>query len=190
MKRVLTAALAALALSACATATPYQPAGPNNRNGFSEYQVESNRFRVSFHGNSVTSRETVEAYLLFRAAELTLQNGYDWFETVDRNTERDTRYVATPDPLYSSPFYGPRLAPYWGGYGPYWRPYWRTYGYGRWSAWDPFWPRDVDVRAITRYEANAEIVMRRGPRPAGNPEAFDAREVVQNLQGRVIRPAA
>ncbi len=185
MKRVLTALAATLALSACATATPYQPAGPDQRNGFSEYRVESNRFRVTFAGNSVTSRETVEAYLLFRAAELTVQNGYDWFETVGRNTEANTRYVATPDP-----FYGPRVAPYWGGYGPYWRPYWRTYGYGGWSAWDPFWPRDVDVRSITRYEASSEIIMHRGPRPGGNPNAFDAREVVQNLQGRVIRPQA
>ncbi len=31
--------------------------------------------------------------------------------------------------------------------------------------------------------------MGRGPKPAGDPNAFDAREVVANLGGRVTRPA-
>jgi hypothetical protein len=51
-------------------------------------RIETNRFRVSFAGNSMTSRETVERYLLFRAAEITLQQGYDGFEMADRSTER------------------------------------------------------------------------------------------------------
>lgn len=176
MKRVLIAASAVLALSACATATPYQPAVGGGGAGFSEARIENNRFRVSFQGNSLTSRDTVEMYLLYRAAELTLQNGYDWFATAERATERDTRFYGTPDP-----FYGPR-------YGPHFRPSWRWYGRGYWSSWDPFWPRDYDVRQVDRYEATAEIVMGRGPKPAGDPQAFDAREVVENLRPRVIYP--
>ncbi|EHN77422.1 hypothetical protein SMCF_3052, partial [Streptomyces coelicoflavus ZG0656] len=41
-----------------------------------------------------------------------------------------------------------------------------------------------------RYEASAEIIMGRGTKPAGDPNAFDAREVIQNLGSRVTRPGA
>lgn len=54
-------ALAAV-LSGCATATPYQPAKPENpaASGFSELRMEPNRYRVTFVGNSLTSRKRVE----------------------------------------------------------------------------------------------------------------------------------
>lgn len=177
MMRILTVALAALTLTACATATPYQPAAPGaNGRGYSELKIEDARWRVTFAGNSVTSRDTVEMYLLYRAAELTLQQGYDYFTLVNRVTDRDTRFVGTPDPWYGS------------AWGPYWSPHWRWYRGGAWSAWDPFWPRDYDVREITRYEASAEILMHRGRKPADDKYAFDAREVVANLGPRIQRP--
>ena len=112
--------LAAL-LTACATATPYQPNVPGQQatGGFTDQRLESDRYRVTFAGNSLTSRETVEGYLLFRAAELTVQQGFDWFSIVDRNTDRKSYTYVDPDPLYS-PWYGP-------GYG-YWRPSWRYRG--------------------------------------------------------------
>ena len=51
-------ALAALAaLGACATATPYQAANTSDR-GYSDQQVETNRWLVSFAGNSLTDRQT------------------------------------------------------------------------------------------------------------------------------------
>ena len=86
----------AAGLAACATPTPYQPNVPGQQTsgGYSELRLEQNRFRVTFTGNSLTSRETVEAYLLFRAAELTTQQGYDWFSIVDRHTDRDARILS------------------------------------------------------------------------------------------------
>ena len=178
LKPVLLAATAALALSACATATPYGPAGVDSRYGYSEQRVDADRYRVSFAGNSVTSREQVEMALLLRAAEVTAENGYDWFATVNRATDRDVRLQATPDP-----FFYDRYSPFWG-------PSWRYYRRGYWSPWgDPFWGRhDFDVREIDRFEASAEIVMGRGQKPGNDPNAFDAREVIQNLGPRVTRP--
>ena len=123
----ITAALAAIGLvvglSACETATPYQPlrAGSEVSGGFTDQRLDQNHFRVTFRGNSMTSRERVETYLLYRAAELTLQNGDDWFAMVDRNTERNARTYVEPDPFYH-PWYG-------AGFG-YWRPYWRYRSYG------------------------------------------------------------
>lgn len=175
LKSAAVLASAALALSACATATPYGPAGYGSRYGYSEQRIDADRYRISFAGNSVTTREQVEMALLLRAAEVTVQNGYDWFATVNRATDRDVRYQATPDP-----FYYDRYSPFWG-------PRWRYYSRGYWSPWyDPFGP-DFDVREIDRYEATAEIVMGLGPKPAGDPNAFDAREVIDNLGPRVPR---
>lgn len=166
-----------LALGACATATPYQPAGLNGeRGGYAEQRLEANRFRVSFAGNSVTNRDQVEMSLLLRAAELTLETGNDWFATVQRATDRDTRFYANPDPFY------------YNRYSPYWGPNWRFHRRGYWSSWDPYWNHDLDIRQVERYEATAEIILGRGPKPANDANAFDAREVVANLGPRVIRP--
>ena len=184
------AAVVALAavLAGCATPTPYQPNIPGQKTsgGYSEVRIEPNRWRVTFAGNSLTARETVEGYLLFRAAELTVQQGYDWFSIVDRSTQRSGYTYIEPDPLYR-PWYGP-------GYG-FWRPSWRYYGRGfGWRTWDPFfgdpfWADRVDVRTVDKYEATAEIVTGRGAKPADDPRAFDARQVIANLQPRIQYPA-
>lgn len=165
--------------TACATPTPYQPLGRGSiaSGGYTEQRIEDNRYRVTFVGNQFTSRERVENYLLFRAAELTLQAGYDGFTIVQRNVERDvdTRVLPPLPGLY-----------------PYWRPYWRYYGPAGWRYWDPwlgdpFWASTIDVRTVERYEASAEIVMFRGRRP-DDPRSFDARQVIANLRPTVQMP--
>src|SRR5678815_4545876 len=115
---------AAVGLSACATATPYQPNVPGAAvsGGYSDYRLDMNRFRVTFAGNTLTSRETVERYLLYRAAELTLAQGYDWFALADRHTDRESRTYYNRDPF---------------GYD-MWRPTWQYLGRGRWVLWDPW----------------------------------------------------
>jgi hypothetical protein len=171
-------AATALALSACETATPYQPLGTGSTSGgYSDHQIEANRFTVSFSGNSVTSRETVERYLLYRAAELTLNLGYDWFEAEDRHTDQQTQ-------VYSDPWvYGAG----WGG--GYWGPRWRIYRHGYWGYWDPWMGRPFDVETVTRYTASAEIAMGRGPKPAGDRRAFDAHQVIEHLGPSIQRPS-
>ena len=176
IKSLVVVATSALMLAACATSTVYAPAGQGQRGGYAEQRLENDRFRVSFSGNSVTSREQVETGLLLRAAELTAENGYDWFSTVNRSTDRDTRYQTIGDPFFSR-------------YNAFWGPSWRYYGPRGWSRWnDPFWGSDLDVRQIDRYEATTEIIMGRGTKPAGDPNAFSAREVIANLGGSVTRP--
>ncbi|WP_339741583.1 hypothetical protein [uncultured Maricaulis sp.] len=173
MKRLL--CLAAISvLAACATPTPYQAAGDNHW-GFQESQIEANRFRVSFSGNSLTDRETVETYFLYRAAELTLERGYDHFIVVQRATDVESRIIgAGRDPFYRPGF---------GLHYTYFHPRWGWYGAG-----DPFW-NDNNYREITRYEASAEIVLGHGNKP-DDANAFDARDVMTNLGPRIQRPEA
>lgn len=183
-----TAVSGALLVAGCATETTYRPATGSgfNRTGYSERQVETNRFLVNFAGNSVTDRDTVERYLLFRAAELTLKNGYDYFVTVDRQTDRQARTFSTPGMGGFGPGWG------YGGFGGFWGPSWRFYGrpWGGWGGWGPWGGgfNDFDVRTVDRYEASAEIVMGRGTPPAGEVRAFRARDVADRLGPTIVLP--
>lgn len=189
-RKGLLAALATstLLVAGCATPTPYRPATGSgfSRTGFSEQQVAPDRFLVTFAGNSVTDRDTVERYLLFRAAELTLQRGYNYFVTVQRDTDRQQRIYSTPG--FNRFGYGR-----FGFGGGYWGPSWRYFrpGFG-WGFYDPFFGDPflggADIRSVDRYEATAEIVMRRGPIPQGELRAFDARAVVDTIGPSVVFP--
>jgi hypothetical protein len=179
---IASAALLAL-LGGCATPTPYQPlAKPGSmQGGYSDQQIEANRFRVTFAGNSMTSRETVETYLLYRAAQLTVERGFDWFVMAGRNTDKkSSTYVDRP--------FGP--GPY-GFWGPSWRYRGRGFGWRTWDPFwgDPFWDSSVNIQTVDRYEASAEIVTGHGPKPQNNMRAFDARAVLANLAPRIQRPS-
>lgn len=161
------------ALAACATSTPYVPAEADGRYGFSEQKIEDNRFRISFRGNSLTDRETVETYLLYRSAEITLENGYDHFIVVKDDTEKETTYSGSADRGIFSYYGFGRPFPY----------------YGRGYRWDPFYD-DIDVMERNRYTAIAYIVLGKGPKPADQITAYDARQVIENLREDIIVPVS
>ncbi|MDT0497681.1 hypothetical protein RM530_09935 [Algiphilus sp. W345] len=152
--------LSAITISACSTTTPYQPL--RNGYGYSDQKLESNRYRISFSGNSSTPRDTVENYLLYRAAELTLQSGNDYFVLVDNSTEADTRYRQSIN-AYS--------------------------GFGHYYWYPSVAVSSGDSYPITSYEASANIQVFSGEKPADNPQAFDARDVRANLQPLVTLPS-
>lgn len=170
---IAAAALATATLAAACSSgpTPYQPAAPGYSSGYTETRLEDARYRISFKGNTLTERETVENYLLYRAAELTLQSGYDTFTIANRDTDKDSR-------TRFNGFYGPRFSYM------YFSPRWGWVG-----GWDPFWDMPSRRDTVTSYEAFAEIVMSKGPKGA-DPNAFDARQVSQNLASAIRRPAS
>lgn len=168
--RLPVACLLALCLTVAAGCaygpTPYQA---GDRQGFSDVRLEADRYRVAFRGNSVTDRETVELYLLFRAAELTIESGFDSFSIVERATDRESRISpmsSSFEARYSFVYFHPR--------------------FGWVAAYDPLWS-SVSTDQVTRFEATAEIVMTAGPK-GSNVNSFDARDVIKNLADRIIRP--
>jgi hypothetical protein len=173
---------AALALAGCATPTPYQPlsaSSPQRSGGYSELQLESDKWRVTFAGNTLTSRETVERYLLYRAAEVTLAQGNDWFEIVNRYMEHETRDEVTPNPFYDASWH-------LGGWRPYYHYYAPAYG---WRDWYPYSGEPLfDTRRVEQFEARAEIIVRKGTKPAGDGNLFDARDVLTKLGPEIVRP--
>jgi hypothetical protein len=187
------AVMSVTGLSACTTTTssftPYQAAVPG-KFGFSEQRIEATRYRITFEGNSRTTRQRVEDSLLLRAATVTIENGYDWFQVVNRATDPKTYELRTPS-IGSS--WGGGFG-YNGGFATYrsWSPrygwvYYRdpfAFGFN-----DRFGDRD-EVREITRFQANAEIILGKGAKPADRADAFDARDVSANLTPRIVSSAA
>lgn len=144
--------------------TPYQPAQGHSGYGFSEQQIEENRFRVSFAGNSQTPRNVVENYLLVRAAELTKARGYNYFILAKQDVEPTTRYWSSFDSF--------------GGYGYYYHS-WPYFGMG--ADYGTSYP-------ITRYTAYADIVLARGPKNAEDIKSFSADDVLAKLGPTMGQP--
>lgn len=91
--RILIMAAAAALATACASQAPvYESRMDGGRYGYAEMQLEPNRVRVTYNGDTLTARETVETYLLYRAAETTLQRGFDYFVVTSANVEEDSHY--------------------------------------------------------------------------------------------------
>ena len=191
--RYLAITASAAVLVACATTTPYQAASkPGGFDGFSQTMIENDRARVTFGGNSLTERDTVENYLLYRSAELAVERGFDYFTLAERDTETKTRIQTSPrfgiyDPYFNYSFYRPRYG--WSGFNRYSHFYspFRRRGFGHFGGFhDPFFD-DYDIRETTKYRASAEVKFGRGSRPDTN-NAFSAKEVLTNLGPTIIYP--
>lgn len=155
-----------LMLAACAEEPPYfGPIGDGHPTGYSDQQIDQNRYRVTYVGDSQTPRATVENFLLLRAAQVSLRAGYPDFTFDNRDTKTDTRYY--------SAFGG---WPGWHGYGHYW--------------WGPGFGDDVDTIPVTRYEAYAEIVLLTDDQARKDPKALNAQSVIDHLSPLVAPPPA
>lgn len=161
-----TAIILATTLTACATPTPFQPQVDGY--GYGDQRLAGNHYRVWFAGNTATPRQTAENYLLYRAAELTLETGHRWFRVVDQETEVETRYLFTGTAFPNAP-----VAPF-------------SYGYR------PIGPTffEATSRPVSQYEAFAVVTVHRGERPANDDRAYDAAAVLDALGPTIIRPAA
>lgn len=159
------AAFGLLILAACASPPPYGPKVPGQSYGYTDQRLGDNRYRVTYSGSSITGREQVEDFLLYRAAEVTLQSGFSHFVFDTRDTQAHTTYYST--------FIGgwPGWHRRWGGW------YWHS------------WPYDEDfaTSASTRYEAYAEIVMLTPEQAKEDPHSIDAHEIIEQL-GPVVHP--
>ena len=79
MRMKLVALSVVCLLAGCATA--YQPDGVGG--GYADRRLSANTAQVSFRGNRFTTAEALHYYLLRRCADVTLQNGYDYFVLVN-----------------------------------------------------------------------------------------------------------
>lgn len=177
----LVATVSAGLLAACSTATPYQPINQASNavaGGYASQQLATDRYRVSFRGNQYTSRERVENYLLYRAAQLAQQNGYQAFRVVRRETDRDVDQELVRQPVGLG----------YGGFAPYWS---FGGGFGT-SIYNPyvggsFYADTIDVRTIDSYEASATIQLLRDRTPTGS-QTYDVQDVISRLASTIELP--
>jgi len=78
-----------LLIAGCTQPTFYRPA--SNGFGYAEKQIADDRYQVVFAGNHNTRRETAHQFVLFRAAELAHQQGYDYV-AVNGQSQRIERF--------------------------------------------------------------------------------------------------
>jgi hypothetical protein len=145
----------------------------------------ANRYRLTVKGHAFTSRDAVEKYLLYRAADLALQQHFQWFTLVESRSKGDTALAPTPDP--TGLHYSFRMK--------YWRAVWRykLAGLPAWSRWSPFsnaafFADSRDAKAITDFEVSANIAMHKGPMDDNNPLAFEPSAVSDFLVNQVLPP--
>lgn len=173
-------ALTTLSLCACVSPTPYQAAN-DQRYGYTDEQLEDSRYKVTFAGNTLTEQQTVADYMLYRAAELTKTNGYDYFIITNRLVEYEQLMIQRP--LYD-PFYSPFTYRRHHAYG--WLYDSAPYAY---STRHPFYMTGYyDVPAGTRYTSSAEIVLFKGAKPDDKENAYTAQTIIDNLSPKIIRP--
>ena len=79
--------------------------------GYSNRRINGNTYAVSFSANRYTDPRIIRSYLLYRAAELTMQNGFQYFVVSSSNFNcEDISFVmktingssATPPRLYNT----------------------------------------------------------------------------------------
>lgn len=89
MKSLLPPTIAlALLLGGCAVTPSYGPAMDANDFGYRDRAIEDDRYRVAYRGKDSGSATDGA---LRRAAELTVQSGYDFFTVVSRDLESERR---------------------------------------------------------------------------------------------------
>jgi hypothetical protein len=154
-----------LGLAACTTPTPSQPA-PNGIGGYTVTQIENDRFRLSFNGNSITPRQTVDNDLTYLAARVTLLHGGDWFLMSHDASDKSTAYPTFLSPgIYqgnglTSPLYVPATV------------------------------QTDFANPQESWTSTATILVRQGAKPANNPDAYDARNVEAHLTPLIRRGQA
>ena len=161
MKRLMIVAVVAALLMACAT--KYQARGFTG--GFEDARIDSNTFVISVRGNAFTSAERTELMALLRAAEVTSAAGFDYFVIIDEKNYAQTGVFTTPS---TSTTTGTATA------------------YGNMA--------NIQTRTTTTPESaipfskprsGMRIKAFNGPKPADNPNAYSALEVIDNLGPRL-----
>ncbi|MCB2112842.1 MAG: hypothetical protein R3C42_00710 [Parvularculaceae bacterium] len=149
------------ALAACATAvgTAYGPADAKGY-GYEETRIETNRYRISFAGDGATPMAVVEDYALLRAAELAIDNGFDWFRIIGRSMDEQEKG-------------GVGLGAGVGGGG-------RNVGVGVGGNLG-------NIGARKFYTARLEVLFGSGEKPADEAggEIYDARSVIETIRARI-----
>ena len=160
-------------LGACASSPRYVAADSASDYGYYARKISENRYRVNYNGSRRTHLQDTRDFALLRAAEITLSEGYEWFQVVDR----ETATTETREPRAGIGF----------GYERAWytnrdcsllacSQHTRPVTYARWTA--------DSRRPETRHSHSLEIVMGKGKMPEDG-HYYDAKEVTKAIYAAI-----
>ncbi len=124
--------------------------------GYSETKLSADRWLVTFAASSFTPRERIDTYLLFRCAELTVENNSHYFALLSA-ASGDSHPRPTTPTLIDHP---------------------------AWSSNALEAPRESFL-PDRRHAARTIIQIFRGPKPRGYQRVYEAREVIRQLAPRM-----
>jgi hypothetical protein len=165
LKEVL---LITILLIGCASPTPYHPSTQGS--GYYDHQLADDRYQLSYTANTLTRRDTIKQYLLYRAAEITLEANKENFVVLDQNGQR-----------FSLPDYATGAESY------------RHHYFEHHHLWFADQGIDEEISATTlkplaRYTAEITIVLYSGGQPPEEGKVYNAREVIDVLGNTMLRP--
>lgn len=163
MFRTIAIAAAVAILAACASTPTYAPAASTTAAGYSETQIEANRYFVTYRAPSGADAALIQDYALLRAADLTLENRREWF-WVDRRSLDDAGGGG-----------GPRVGVGVGG---------GSFGGRSGVGASVGMSFPLGNRGERANAATLEIRFGEGAKP-DDPNAYDARSISQNLRARL-----
>ena len=91
MKAIIVTIASGACLFLVACATPYQHLGLGG--GFTDKQIAPDTFKIHFRGNGYTPDKRAQDLAVLRAAELTLEHGYQYFTVLNAGSS-DRGFVA------------------------------------------------------------------------------------------------
>ena len=171
-----------LMLCGCATTTAtvpaYRPQASDKGAGYADERIDATRYRVSFSGDTETTRAQVEDYLLRRAAEITVRAGYKYFVFDNRSIETDTNFYRTTDSWDPTTGLAFGLGRRYPG---------RSEHFAKGSI-PAFWSEKEAV-PITHYTARSEIVVLPPDQVGTHLGALAAREILRYLSPEFLAGA-
>lgn len=94
-------------LGGCATTYDSEKSFWNGQTGFSETRLGADKWQLEFVGNDLVDRETARKYVLKRAGEMALAQGYAWVNVQELTMARDAVRVTPTRPQFGFDEYEP-----------------------------------------------------------------------------------
>lgn len=157
--------LATAQFGGCATfrPTPYQPSIDGGY-GYRDERIGLGEYRIMLSGNDATSAQALYDQLLFRAAEITLAAGYEYFVMVPNGAGQ----IVDIEPAFLMPQFG--------------------IGPGGGTRLIQYEGYPVGVEPSRQLIATATIAVSEG-KQEGAQNVFDAAEVKQRLGSNIVFPS-
>lgn len=108
LRKIISAGIVFLLLTGCTTNSYHSLDG---KIGYTDFKLSNDTYMVTFHGGRKASQSQVYEYALRRCAEVTKQNGYNYFLVVDSSSSVSKQKYTTPIEAnttsgYTAPNYG------------------------------------------------------------------------------------